>query len=455
MTTFSTSCTLLWFFALLTGGANAQACSCEYSTSLEMTDGSSITYRDYNLVGGISNVDKIIKVEVYAGNYFTNYVVTQLCTTYLRRTGGTMEPVCNGNGGSLVGTVDVPEGHYISKADLLTGKHIDYISFTLTNGETSEKFGGKTDISPNFVLQKSDSAILSFFGKSGAVMDRIYAVYETNRLLNVRQPELNYEQMSPPKYTDNLRFDDPNAIEIVINDSSIAQSSEIEISSSATSSETFTLTKSQEFSVGIETSFAPGKIISAVSADVMTTVSIGSSFSTSYEASNTVEESTAVSRSATVVAPPSSTVTAELFYSTIEYEYNFTAPVLCSFSFDPDTEFDGEPFEGTVKGKSPLNIGYVRFTEDEQLPVTSAPVTSAPVDAPIGPMGMLTSAPVTTVPATSAPVDAPIASTPQPNPAPVPTQAPTRIGAPSAESGAYEYRFFFGLLPVIAWLVDL
>ena len=85
--------------------------------------------------------DKIVKVEVWYGDYWFNKVVKGLRATYQLIDGTQYQE----NFGSFKGTyqyLDIPEGAYLNKVEWYQGKYMDKVRFCLTDGYCTSYWGG-------------------------------------------------------------------------------------------------------------------------------------------------------------------------------------------------------------------------------------------------------------------------------------------------------------------------
>jgi hypothetical protein len=133
---------ILFFVCVVKGQDGTDGCDVEVTTRAE----------------GLDRIDKIEKIQIYAGSYFFNTVVTKIVVTYRMKVG---EPktIERGNGGSLVGTVFIGEGVYLTRINMLVGKYVDYVELCLSDEECFGPWGGKTDLSFNQFLLEDRSVI--------------------------------------------------------------------------------------------------------------------------------------------------------------------------------------------------------------------------------------------------------------------------------------------------------
>lgn len=87
---------------------------CENITALSAA--TDVNFNDHEELGGDDEVGKISRIQVYAGNFLFNRVVSKICTTYVLRDGNPKtRTLCHGKGNDFAGTFDVPENVYIEK----------------------------------------------------------------------------------------------------------------------------------------------------------------------------------------------------------------------------------------------------------------------------------------------------------------------------------------------------
>ena len=354
------------------------ASDCRTEASIvEATRDGDVSFNDKDLLGGTANIDKITQVEVYAGNYWTNFVVTQICTTYLK-VDGKSETLCNGRGGTLQGRVVIPEGAYLQRVETVVGSYVDWVSFRLTNGDTFGPWGGKTGTGANRSYSRGNGVIKSFLGRDGAVVDRLTVVYEVNRLYKARLQDVTHTAVIEPIVTEP-DFESPDVARRNDNrEGSVEQTITLELTTTKTEEETTTVTQSQEFSVDLEVTANVGFDVGVASGGVETSFSVGASFSKSLEESNSKSEEVTVGDTIPVTAPAGVMVIAELFVRTVEYEYDWEGPTICSYTYAPDSDIVDEAAKITGKmfGRRPFQEGTVVFTEvtkDAIIPPTSAP----------------------------------------------------------------------------------
>jgi hypothetical protein len=146
---------ILFFVCVVKGQDGTDGCDVEVTTSMS---GNYATPDDAIRAEGLDRIDKIEKIQIYAGSYFFNTVVTKIVVTYRMKVG---EPktIERGNGGSLVGTVFIGEGVYLTRINMLVGKYVDYVELCLSDEECFGPWGGKTDLSFNQFLLEDRSVI--------------------------------------------------------------------------------------------------------------------------------------------------------------------------------------------------------------------------------------------------------------------------------------------------------
>jgi hypothetical protein len=86
------------------------------------------------------------------------------------------------------------DGKYLRRVEFLGGRFIDIIRFQKIDGSWSNKWGGKLTQDHNHALQATNSVIKSFLGTSGDVPARLRAMFEANRIYNVRQLDPDFEE---------------------------------------------------------------------------------------------------------------------------------------------------------------------------------------------------------------------------------------------------------------------
>lgn len=188
--------------------------------------------------------------------------------------------------------------------------------------------------------------------------------FEKNKLFSTFIDDLAFANNTVPTEKD-VGFLSPEAVIVVDNRfSSSAQSSTIAFTDSVTSSETLTITQSQELSTDITISQSIGFEFQFLSSNTEISVSVGRSFTEEFQNSNTIESSETVSRNLQVTAAPFTKVTGRLFYKVVEYGFDWSGPVRCTYTFDTSNIESGEEFSGTVGGSQAIPQVLVDFVEE-------------------------------------------------------------------------------------------
>ena len=132
------------------------------------------------IIGGLDNIDKIIRIEVFRAKYFwygmQDDVVTKIRVTYRLKdeqevalTRGEHEKE------NPQGTLEIPEGVYLTSVNLSRNKNsrvIDYVVFCLSDNSCHGPWGGdKQNTLEN--LSQENGVIKSFFGD---VVDWVYTL---------------------------------------------------------------------------------------------------------------------------------------------------------------------------------------------------------------------------------------------------------------------------------------
>eukprot|EP00529_Nitzschia_sp_RCC80_P021111 CAMPEP_0113474544 /NCGR_PEP_ID=MMETSP0014_2-20120614/18643_1 /TAXON_ID=2857 /ORGANISM="Nitzschia sp." /LENGTH=411 /DNA_ID=CAMNT_0000367403 /DNA_START=364 /DNA_END=1595 /DNA_ORIENTATION=- /assembly_acc=CAM_ASM_000159 len=367
----------------------ATDCRAQRSTVEAAGDGS-VTFNDMDPLGGANNIDKIVEIEVFAGNFALNFVVSKLCTTY-RTVDGNTQSVCNGNGGTSQGRVVIPDGAYLERVETLVGKYVDWVSFTLTNGDKFGPWGGKTGIGANGNYSNGEGVVLAFYGKDGSVMDRIIPIFRVNEMHSVQLKNIDYSEVFAPRVND-FNFDSPDMVRR--NDNrlgSVERTTFLELTTTKEATETTTVTESQEFSIGLEITASTGYDVGFSSGDIETSFSIGGAFTASKENPTTISETVTIGDTIEVKAPAGVMVIAELFVRTVDFEYEWEGPAVCTYTYAPTTEIVDEQatFSGKTFGSRPFEEWTVLYRE---VAGDTAP-SEAPTNAPsLRASGLLTPA---------------------------------------------------------------
>ena len=170
----------LWLLSLLLllNLVNAQDFSdgrCRRALSSESSSANGATFNSLNEVGGLSNIDKITKINVKWGIYTCILgagaeVVTEMTVTYRRKDNSKTVDIKFGNGGGCNRgefTVAFDEDEYLTGVDNFEGNYMDYITLYTTK-QTYGPYGGGSDSpksTPKF--RKSRSVIKAVRGRFG------------------------------------------------------------------------------------------------------------------------------------------------------------------------------------------------------------------------------------------------------------------------------------------------
>jgi hypothetical protein len=110
-----------------------------------------------SMVGNYKSIDKILSIEVFAGTYFTNFVITKIKVTYRSKGSDRSEKTVEfGSGGSSQGKYEFPQGIYLTKMTTWSGKYMDAFQLCRSDGDCSKKFGNDryTDGRRNFEVPR-------------------------------------------------------------------------------------------------------------------------------------------------------------------------------------------------------------------------------------------------------------------------------------------------------------
>lgn len=424
-------------FTLLSTGITPSAraeCSLKPSISLSGDDGGN-TFDDADLLGGNGAINKITRVEVYAGNYFFHKVVTKIKTTYKLQNDST-ETIEHGRGGDLDGTVIFGEGVYLRSIKMYVGKYLDWIQFCDTNDVCSNLFGGSVDQEDNRHLYHDRSVIKSFLGKDGAVIDRLRVYFEKNRIHSAKMQDPEYSPISHQVIDEKAI---PDASQTLDNlNGRVTQSTTLTFEETVKTTESTTITKSHEFDTSLEVSASAGVNFQFASAEITSTFTVGSSWSESLLQYNEKTLTNTIKKEFPLVAPPRTLAKAAIHFSKVNYEFSWEAPTICFYTFSPKTEVRGGSFEGTMSGSQPFQevtvvVSYVHATD---APISARP-TTAPIKEPsTSPNGQPTKEPRAVVSAgptlQSLPGSEPDPVLSTPIPTPTPTKDPNSSGVLSS-----------------------
>lgn len=352
----------------------------------------------------ISKIDKITKVVMRTGNFGPacppfgcNHVIRQMEVTY-RMTDGTPRVLRFGKNIDIrdVVTVNVPENEAITSVKIKSGVYLDDVTICLSGGSCKRAGGGGAATK---TFSKSRSVIKAFFYKSGEVVDRLGVHYETNKIIRLESKDPNY---SPTK---EVTLDDVFAPEnLYINDNSDGTSAQTVIfktSTEVTTSETTTVSTTFGGSVSLSLTASAGVDLKVFSAGIETTYEAGASWSTTNEEARSFSETKKRGLDVPLMALPGSIEQVETYYTQASYEYSWTAPVTCYYSYAPGTAVSGDDITGTTQGVYGIPTIRTQFSTVQEAPVAApvaAPVT-APATTPSGdsPTAILVDAPADTV----------------------------------------------------------
>jgi hypothetical protein len=113
------------------------------------------------------------------------------------RKGKDSEKICHGDKSSLEGSIVFDEGEYLRRVEFLGGRFIDNIRFQKTDGSWSNKQVGRKANSGSQPCSAGNEQRLSshpILGTSGDVPARLRAMFEANRIYNVRQLDPDFEE---------------------------------------------------------------------------------------------------------------------------------------------------------------------------------------------------------------------------------------------------------------------
>ena len=404
-------------------------CSHLPSVSVSPPDGDVTSFDDADQVGGLHQIDKITQIDVYRVDALFRNVISKIVITYLR-TDGELVILSHGKGGELAGQVTFEDGQYLSAIELFVEEFVQHIRLCRTDGICFGPFGYNQDAAPNRVLYKQRSVIKAILGQSGNVVDKIRAYYETDMMYKAEIGEIIYQNITVPTIISDLSFESPKAKVTVDNlGSSVDQSLTVSFEESVTTYETTIVTKTKQLFGSVSLTKDPGFLVQLGVADLAASFTVGTSFSLTLSEANTKEMKTAITREYTVVAPPFSVVTGQVYWRQIKYAYDWNAPVQCRFTFEPQTAFRGGTIEGNMYGTQAFPHSYVKFTQ--AFPATNTSPMMAPSTVPLlSPSTMPVDAPVEAP--TSSPVFTPPTSIPVRPPRIPPTVAPmaSPVGIP-------------------------
>ena len=382
-------------------------CSHLPSVSVSPEDGDVTSFDDADQVGGLHLIDKITQIDVYRIDALFRNVISKIGITYLR-TDGEKVIISHGKGGDLAGQVTFDEGQYLSAIEMFVDQYVQHLKVCRTDGICFGPFGFNQDAAPNRILYKQRSVIKALLGQSGNVVDKIRVYYETDKMYKAEIGEVVYQNITIPTIISDLSFESPKAKVTVDNlGSSIEQSSTVAFEETVSTYETTIVTKTKQLFGAVSLTTEPGFLVQLGVADLSASFTVGASFSSTLSESNTMEMKTAITREYTVVAPPFSIVTGQVYWRQIKYAYDWNAPVQCRFTFEPQTAFRGGTIEGNMFGTQAFPHSYVKFTQ-AFTPTTplSSPPTAPMMQSTKKPFNVLTSEP------TVSPVAAPLSSLP-------------------------------------------
>lgn len=373
-------------------------CSHLPSVSVSPIDGDVTSFDDADQVGGLHLIDKITQIDVYSIDALFRNVISKVVITYLRTDGETVI-LSHGKGGNLAGQVTFDEGQYLSAIEMLVDQYVQHVNICRTDGICFGPFGYNLDTAPNRILYKQRSVIKALLGQSGNVVDKIRVYYETDKMYKAEIGEVVYQNITVPTIISDLSFESPKAKVTVDNlGSSVEQSSTVAFEETVSTYETTIVTKTKQLFGAVSLAAEPGFLVQLGVGDLSASFTVGASFSVTLAESNTKEMKTAITREYTVVAPPFSVVTGQVYWRQIKYAYDWNAPVQCHFTFEPQTAFRGGTIEGNMYGTQAFPHSYVKFTQAfTTTPPLTAPTTAPmmystnmPLDIPIGVSPVLT-----------------------------------------------------------------
>ena len=125
---------------------------CRQVSESESSSSNGATFNRLDQVGGLSNIDKITKINVKWGIYtcvlgLGAEVVTEMTVTYRRKDDSKTVDIKFGNGGGCNRgeyTVAFDEDEYLTGVDNFEGDYMDYITL-YTNKEVYGPYGGGSD----------------------------------------------------------------------------------------------------------------------------------------------------------------------------------------------------------------------------------------------------------------------------------------------------------------------
>lgn len=290
-------------------------------------------------------------------------VVTRIITYYKLKNSDTLKSISRGNGGTEVGKIVLNDGQYLKKIDMQVGSYLDWIQFTDTDGNKSSRFGGDTNKGPNRSISWQNGVIKSLRGKAGNVIDRIMAYGELNQIYSARMLDptftiKSYEiDDSADAPDDRLTLDNRNGL--------TEQTATLKFSETVRTNEVTTVTKNVSYLASMAVTTSVGFNYGFASGGIESTFQVGTSWSDTLEDTNEEELATTVQREIPLTAPPRTLAVADVYVDTVHYEFVWEAPTVCTYTYAPKAEVDGDSFEGTVAGSQPFEevkvvYSYVR-----------------------------------------------------------------------------------------------
>lgn len=274
--------------------------------------------------------------------------------------------------------LNVPEDQAVTKVEIRSGDYLDRVKICLSNG-TCKEAGGSDGVKKTF--EKNRSVIKAFFYKAGEVVDRLGVHYETDKIIRLESKDPSYTP------TNEVVLDDVyNPDNLLINDNSGGSSAQrltFTTATEITTTETTTVSTTFGTSVGLSLTASAGINLGLASAGVESTFSAGASWSTTNEKALSFSETTTKELAVSLVALPGFIEQAETYYTQAQYEYSWTAPLTCYYSFAPGTAVTGDHIAGITKGTHGIPTIQLQFTTVQE-PSTSTPsLRPVPSKAPV------------------------------------------------------------------------
>ena len=268
--------------------------------------------------------------------------------TYLTEKSGE-QTVMHGDRCCLASEIDLKDAA-LKDIFFRNGRVVDQISFRDTRGRFYGPFGGNGG-SPREIRANEGEAIIAFFGRSGRAIDQLGAVFQKGAIERV---ELTGSfQFTPISSAISPQlFSDDNAVLSLPNcdpDGTTSLFGEIAFSESVSTSESFSLSTTQQSS--FETSISAGVTVKAFRAEFSAsiTVTVGNSFEETEEFGQEFTSEKGFAFSTQFEAEPGQEVIATALFSKVDYAFKFQVPVNVFFVADPTTAVP-QIYEGVLEG---------------------------------------------------------------------------------------------------------